>query len=491
MANAPTLHSLAPDKALFLELLTWYVEAADLDLDELVGLLASRFPAADLKQLRLELPLDTQAMTEAEEAVVDCIGRRPLQNVGLTQWRNEPGRNVDWTQTLLRYPGRVPEAYAEIRRTQITDAPLLAGLAGLAERWLIMLEACHTTEYRAERHRKLRTALQRFSSRPQVWNTALARRLRRFSPTAASKIEARFSATHELRGANLSQQLHQYLRYAMDTESWEAKNGDNLFELTSALAIARSAATDADNRPLGAWKLFHNREELGSHYLSSSMLLCRICKGRPKDPAGVDLLGVDCVPDKLTMLIRATGNNATGSQPDLVLTFWRATNESSCVTYLGDAKRNRSGDGRSYLVDSIGKAMVYRQAYADALGVYCVGVGPGAVSSPPLVTLFCYQACNRVANVDTPEGLRSRWKESVAEALGCKRHDVVEILAFDLRHFGLDESGTWDATVLRAWFDRLAYQAHESLIDQEAALSGARKVGQTTRGTAGTPNRHD
>lgn len=250
----------------------------------------------------------------------------------------------------------------------------------------------------------------------------------------------------------------------VETRSWDATNGDLLFELTSTLAIARAATSSTFAATSTKWALVPTTGDETAFQVESNALICRLSKGRPKDPNGNDLLSGADVGDKLSQLIVATGNNATGGQPDIVLTFWRPNAKATCVTYLADAKRNREGTGKTYLSHSIAKALVYRYAYEPAFGANRNGEQVGETTAPPYVTLFCFQACNMVANVETQIGQRSDWQAKLANALIDSQTVIGDVLAFDLRHFGLEEVGAaWDGTILRAWFDRLACQADEAI----------------------------
>jgi hypothetical protein len=245
-----------------------------------------------------------------------------------------------------------------------------------------------------------------------------------------------------------------------DDVLWDVKNADTLFEATATLVIARSAVIEASR----GWSLGSIRScgrATDALTLSSERFRCRIDKGRPRSPGGLELLREFGQADVLSELIRSTGNGATGGQPDIVLTFWDVEQPDRCVTFLADAKRNFSGTGRGYLADSIAKALVYEQAYRVVIGL--TEVGRPCVFRPPrvpAVTLFFYQSVPVVAGVETTR-THDDWQDEVCRAI--RRQELPLVFALDLRHFGVMAGGGWSGKIVGAWFDRLAKSAIESL----------------------------
>src|SRR5690606_9946441 len=88
--------------------------------------------------------------------------------------------------------------------------------------------------------------------------------------------------------------------------------------------------------------------------LRSGELVCEIAKGAPRSAAAFRGERSRPVADLLApwadeVLPRTGRARSTGRQPDLVLSFHLEGDHSHVIFALGDAKRNVTGDGESYI----------------------------------------------------------------------------------------------------------------------------------------------
>lgn len=434
-----------PDLRLFASHVGWLVEALDLQADELLELLAPRFHY-DFDLLRSALIVNAPEMQAAEVALCELLRRGVTHLRRDLCWTAEPGREVDWCRTALEAPIRGPAEFATVAWRPRVDPVLMGALASLAIRWRTVLSRLPNATRCEERVLALDRAAGSTSAPPQVWSEAVARRLRTIDPDCARVIQLGINLWAQLRGAHLRRQLEATFR-TQSLGEWRPDNVDNLFEWTGSLVVARAAV--GEGWKLLPWDGLAVNRGYPDLRLSNGQDVCRISKGRPRDGVGRDLAKAGhAAGDRLSKLIQATGNEATGGQPDIVLTFWRLSDPSRVVTFLADAKRNTEGDGKRYLADSIAKGLVYASAYRDY------------VYTNPICTLFFYKAVRRVLGVDTT-GPRSTWEPDLVEKIGTCA-EFPEVLAFDLTHAGPNEDGT--STSLRAWFRRLAADARRGLV---------------------------
>lgn len=442
----------------FLTNFAWFAQAVDLSLDDVVRLLSSRF-LGDFVLFQEEVFLNSNEARAEEKAICELLARTLLRHSRSVVWGREPGRDVDWCRTWLEAPQRGPGMYANVVDSPRPDGQLIGALQTLAGIRAGRLGAVRTISDSGERVARLRRANSRYTTVGHPWTEVVARRLRHVDPEAARDIETSLAlrrSFHDVRLRNLLLDEAKAVRDgSRSSDEWRSNNADTLFEWTTALALCK-AAVDTGWKPE---KIKQIENSSGPGYPDVTFAFgndqaarCRISKGRPRGP-GDKSQANETQDDELSALIKATGNGATGSQPDIVVTFWRTDGLGSGTpefsTYIGDAKRNVEGDGRAYLAASISKALVYSSAFS------------GLLRNTPHCTLFLYQGVKACLGVGlTDEQLREEGRAAVVAKLADV--ELPKVLCLDLPLIGdVVKAGesAGGSPVLKAYFERLVADA--------------------------------
>lgn len=418
---------------LFLEHLSWLIVEADLAGNSLLQILSQRFEGGF--PFREAIYVDHPAIVASEEATVRLLSRKHKHKQPVLIWGEEPGREVDWFRTVLERGNRGPGHYANIESEELLDRAVSDGLIGLALRWHQILTASVMNDNRKRRRDALVAAVHGTQFRGTPWNATLSRRLRRLAPLELLAIEGGLSLWANLRGEELATHFSRLVR---ENPMITPQNANDLLEWTAALATARAAS-------LNGWKLDRSALELGGGrdiFFSYGDFRCRISKGLLRDGAGQSIGGASG-DDELSELIKATGLKARGIQPDLIVTFWRRDHPAEFVTFLGDAKRNASGEGFGYLASSIAKSFLYTNTYSSFLPL------------APQFTLFMFQGVQEVLGID------GALSGDIASAIPISA-SIPKVFALDMRHWARRSD------VMVAWFQHLHTSAMQRLFSSEA-----------------------
>lgn len=429
-----------------LETLKWFCSAADLTLDDLVGHLRARFQYPEQWEMfRYALRVNEPIQIDAERELVALVKKLPECSRNLRSWSTVPGRNIDWSQTrLAQMTGRRGE-FCSLVRIPTPDIQLRQALAGLAFRWLRVLNVVpdSLTLDRENRIRQLEEVEAIGPGQQSPWSLVIARRLNRIDRKAANAIE---SAMHLWegegnRGKALAVQFGQWLE-TDHARSIQALNEDSLFEWLVALSITRVAV----NHQSAPWKLVPTLATAkdggyGDIWLKRGEFKLRIAKGKPRghDQELRSLIKPDIVTDAQLQ----AGLEPRGFQPDVVLTFFHENRRKTCITFLADAKRNHENDGRGYISPSIQKAAVYVHAFESHL-------------FNPKCTLFFWKGVQKVLGIEVGIGPLNQ-PDVIAGKLNIDNEKIPDILCFDRRM--MEESNG----ILAAWLDLLASRAEEAL----------------------------
>lgn len=447
--------------------------------------LGRRFDGKCRRSLLRHFPLMHPVQEQAEDALCSLLARAIVAQPVRLRRVATVARSVDWTTTYTMASGRErpPLPYLARIRHSIPDRSCLSALATLASSWgkaLALFADSDLSDTRSRsrcevRIQRLARAVPPQLSRglsPVAFDHRHALRLRALDDTAAAQVECVTDAlgfwTALFGGSSASDSdvLSALVRTLSDDD---AENIDTLMEATVALSIARAAVqAEARDWPTHEPWSIESVDDHASKYpvirLKSGALICEIAKGTPRETTGdgsrrriTDLLSV-WADEALPVTGKA---RSRGRQPDVVVTFWLASQPGCTMFVLGDAKRNADGDGELYLRDALEVAATYLMSFGYRMGLKLPSTagGPIATALMPGVTLFCRQGAGRDAS-SAVDMLRSDTRAPV-------------VMAFDLEKHFASATQPWHAPVLAAWLGSLGRQAVKALMISD---SGPRRL---------------
>lgn len=423
-------------------------------------------PAARARFVR-HFPLEHPTQRRAEAGLCSLLSRAIVIHPTKLIPSDEAGRSIDWAATYTRSRGalRPPQPVLARVRHPVPDRGTLGALVSLGRSWKRMLTLAESGGVAGRDYAARRSALGRALA-PQLTRGVVAgafgnrhaARLRRLDEQAAADVHAIEEALAFWKrafGERDPSDLVALQTVGRVLDEADAANIDTLMEATVAISIARAAveAPRADWPTLFPWTVERVDDPRGMYpaiVLRSGDLMCEVSKGTPPS-AGRGAKERARIADLLSPwadeALPATGRaRSSGRQPDVVVSFWFEGDPSRVVFALGDAKRNATGDGESYIRTSIEVAATYLMSFGYRMGLTVPGSGGGAhaTSLMPGVTLFC------------------------RKGTGCDSADAVKrlradkapvVMAFDLEnHLGLGAS-PWASPVLSAWLGTLGRQA--------------------------------
>ncbi|RYZ17920.1 MAG: hypothetical protein EOO70_00500 [Myxococcaceae bacterium] len=462
--NAVAVNEQDSDIALFLDHAGWL--SPRLPDPSWLGVLAwvgSRLEPATAELLRRRLPLETSEQIAAEQAVV----RRLSTGLSSMQRRlrvvENLERSVDWPRSWADALTHPPSVYYASETRPQPDLRLLGALCSLAWSWSCLLRTFGWRpehQARAEQLDQARQAWRELGPRP-YGNSEERRLLRLDRPAALAIREAQQFWSRRFGHQDAQNTLRRMAGWLREDD---ASNTDTLLELTSVVSIARAAtlAPPEDHVVFGEpWRLdalTTMTHKYPAMRLRAGDLICRLGKGVPRAPNG------EVLPDRIGPVLDGLGLRSTGNQPDIVLSFHRASQPDRFVIAVADAKRNKKGDGTDYLRASVEVAMVYLVSYGHGLRA---SLGAGAKEQftgamLPGVTLFCRQGAG---HHDGQKKLDAQEQIAFWRTAGGQGPRPPVVAAFDLTHFG-PHSDDWSAPVLSAWLGCLGRQALGSLKEE-------------------------
>ena len=229
--------------------------------------------------------------------------------------------------------------------------------------------------------------------------------------------------------------------HSENANSFVAANEDNLFEWTIALMIARIAVL-RERWEICPTRFATKNTKYGDVLLRRQSWYLRISKGHPRD--GRDNL---IIPkgdyDRVALLKRYAGYDASGYQPDIVLTFYPEHDGQKATTFLADAKRNATDDGKGYIGSPIDKAAAYVYAFHKWL------------PHPPRCTLFFWQGVAKVIGVNVhtdSEDISSAASAAIRERIE-GNEPMPDIVCFDQRM--IDKN----SEIVSSWLAKLSHLA--------------------------------
>ncbi|HEY6722855.1 MAG TPA: hypothetical protein VI197_02455 [Polyangiaceae bacterium] len=425
-------------------------------------------------------PLSHAVQRRGETAVCALLQRSIVVHATKVLRVSEVTRAVDWpaTYACAHLAGRPPQPLLVRKRDAVPDRASLGALVSLGRSWTRLLELAADHPELGFEYLRRRTAL-RAAMPPQLirglapapYGSRHASRLRRLDDEAAfhvASIEQALGFWRRSFGASATDDSAALSMLARLLDEADAKNIDTLLEATVALSIARAAvnADRADWPTLFPWTVLAVDEPRSMYpviRLRSADLVCEIAKGTPRAPSLGDERApiADLLSPWADEVLPSTGRaRSTGRQPDLVVSFHLEGDPSRVVFALGDAKRNATGDGESYIRAALDVAATYLMAFGYRMGLRLPGPGGGALTTDlmPGVSLFCRQGTGRDA----------------ASAIALLRADrAAVVMAFDLENHLEPEARPWHAPVLAAWLGSLGRQAIRVL----GSTGGSRRRG--------------
>lgn len=347
----------------------WFCSKYDLTLDELLGHLSKRFSGDSHRFIQINLLIDHPLQRNAEKLLAAFIASHAMtaqkKQVHST---SHPTRTTDWPRTHVEHLTGNRGRYWNMTKLSVPDIGLRKGLVNLINRWINLLNLYPNAD-RKERERALEVALGKLAVSPSPWTLGMTKQLSRLDKTVGDAVSA--CLHHWERPSMRGKQLGTHLKnlFSREVGPLSPTNEDHLFEWITAMRIARAACDKG-------WKLEMTRNhsdmaKYGDFLLSKDGLRLRISKGKPRDGNGQLMKsanGRDAMLDKVARIAVRHRVNATGFEPDIVLTFYHASHPGrKTVTFLADAKNNWSGDGKPYIRSQISKAIAYVFAYSEIL----------------------------------------------------------------------------------------------------------------------------
>lgn len=388
----------ADDIDLFVDLSCWVApHLPDPGLWGLLSWLGAWLRPEALRSIRQLLPLDAPAHIAAEHLLAAYL--RGAKGVARQASFDSDvvERSIDWPGTYSRSATRPPFPY--LVREERLDPWLDRALHSLAQQWGALL--C-VYDFGERGNALLVASGNRVPATP--WSPAHTSRLRQGGRESRVLADAIAAALGFWRLPSRPEEVGGRIRELARRFAATADNVNDLLEVSVRLAVARAAleASASDYaQPDVPWhlrSLVPRADRKPVIELGAGNLRCRITKGRPQTLERGRWR--DC-PDMLVGAGEHVGLKPTGNQPDVVLTFW-LDGGSDVATVLGDAKRNVTGTGASYLAASVEVAAVYAVSYRRPLGLRFAEDGTSALTGPvlPAVTLFVRRGMARAQGAE-------------------------------------------------------------------------------------------
>ena len=400
------------------------------------------------------LRMDAPEQHRAEDALIDALQHRFYAQVPRRVLRDEPRRNVDWSDTYRRALTGTPTTFVSQEVEQKPDRALMGALVYQAHQWRDMLGASEKSSHQ-ERADALDAASKRhlptLQGALQPLSPPLMHRLRQNGTEAyrLSVLLNRVFAQQHTRPERLISTIRKAIDEADGWWSSEDADSQNAWNGILEFSILTAITRVADMSPNWALDSIDTDKTYQAHLTHTDAPLRLTVQ---KSPPGADAF--KSIRKRAGM---AKYRDARDSQPDICLTFTHTGTEAS-VSVLGDAKRNATGDhGGDYLYSSFRTAPYYMSAFADALGLH-VDKGEPVGAIRPTFTLFFRQG------IEAPHPAREALANGDAE-------NVPPILAFDIEHhLGLkasdpENNSSWSAPILEDWLACITRQARDRLCE--------------------------
>lgn len=374
--------------------------------------------------LREAFKVDHPIFINGEEAL--CLVAQNLHH-SLTAriTRTSPTRHTDWGKTMASNHGGVMTRFIEKPRKNRHHQQMLSALLVLANDQLTILEAYEDyknplrdriTRLRAAR-RKLEDQLPRTLKRNQKFTKEIRHHLHTEYPEYAGRVTSMLHFLHDKLDPETDRDAFESFCKNL-AKCFQAENSDHLLEVISRLAIARAAFDQGFTK---ITKLITetrtSRKELTLEMKNDVGKVLVIGKGR-------NLLGSEegKYHSKLKECGRAMGDNPSGLEPDICIKL-------GDNFFLGDAKRNPTGDGRNYRASSIKACASYLHEYEVQLK-----------GSIPAFTLFFLQGGEKIAGKSRDEIKEDR------NFPNCENLPIIGL--------GLDKDD-FEGKIIRIWFEKL------------------------------------
>ncbi|MBS0484830.1 MAG: hypothetical protein JSS06_06385 [Proteobacteria bacterium] len=395
-----------------------------------------------------QMLLDTNTQQVAEIALTEIASSMDIRRqYRIRDWREKPGRDIDWSQTRMRTLTGDVGKYCNITRAEQTDRQLTGGLATIARQWSGALKTYRPTNA-DERIKQLEKAIRIFSNDSNIaWSKLLERKLYQKNPAGAQPIVNAIALWN--RKDYQAQELAQTLKdlsmqdQARSGGKW-LKNADNLFEwiITHRIAIAaHQQGWEWDQHKHDADILNYEDKDHNDWRLA-------IYKGRLRQRGAGKI--ENSIGDAIKNAYEDAGLVSNGLMPDIVLEFFRESLDLKSCYFIADAKRNAEDYKLNYVKASIGKAAIYLHAFQNTL------------NNNPKCTLFFWQGINKVFGESFNNGNVKLIDFSQAKADG-KVWRGTEILCLDLRWIKPESEASRHEGILAKWLEHLFNQAKEDL----------------------------
>lgn len=387
--------------------------------------------------------LDQEAQKTAEKALADIAATMNIKRQYRTRfWSENPGRDIDWSQTLLRTMTGDKGRFCNIARAVQIDRQLAAGLATIAREWLQAVQTYDPSD--SNRITGLINALQALSSNAQsmhviAWSTWLERKLYQEDPERTQAISRARSLwlRRTIQGKNLAEAL----KDLWGEKTPDLNNPDNLFEWIMTNRIGISAQSTG-------WDWVEGRDGADFFCRQDNDWQLAIYKGNLRDKGTKrekeisDANDGKKIKDAIQKAYKDTGMESHGMIPDIVIEFFKGGAEEGSASYyfIADAKRNTKDLQKNYIRASINKAAVYLYAFDDHLKLH------------PKCTLFFWQGVDKVLKKSKKDGRAINFGESGDRPILCLDLDWIE---------SEDKNNEPSEGRLSDWLDHLFNQAKQ------------------------------
>jgi hypothetical protein len=468
---------------------------------------ASQLNASTCQELLPKLlRMDSAEQEEAETVLIKLLEQNFRRKRSSWVISDTIGRQTNWAKTFADAAGMIPMRYHNRRQQIELDEELKSALMEQARFWSRLLAKLgnHQTVGKLEdintrfsvRAKQLADAVDQIPGRPMRrchLNQRLLKRLQpQIAPAEYQKLTKALFSWDKALGKDIERlcnKLGGWFIKLSDGEDKKKRNDNSLLELTSHLCIVHGALT-ATVEAIGdgaKWKVVKSQYlEKPIFHLHCGDLNLRIGKGYPQS---VYKVGLDLPTDRYSVYRESMGMDPRGMMPDIVLCFYEDSAPDKPFFLFGDAKRNSSDDGKTYLSTAVKgtvAASVLAFGHLSDININLKAIPPSpTIEGPvmPFFTLFLQQGATNIAGLRKDENLENEWTENELETVveyfrnaTPEKNAVPPIIAFDLRHMaylGNDSEDGMDsnydrAPIMSAWIGHItrSVQNHFAKTDQ-------------------------
>lgn len=362
---------------------------------------------------------------EGEQALCEIVDNLCFTSTSQTTL-SHPSKHTDWAKSLSKSPSGILTRFIDKPRKNRYHAQLLSALFRLIGDQLSILETfCGGQQSIEGRMRRLKAAAKKLQNHAsnkfdnrQRFTKEIKHHLFIGYPHQAVRVSAMLSFLHDeldpITDATAFQSFLERIAHI-----FVAENSDHLLEVICRLAIAKVAYDEGFKIEKIVTENSRSKKELTVEMRNAEGVPFLISKGRrfiKENTQSNDL------SSQIQNCGRAMGDFPSGLEPDICIKF-------NDRIFLGDAKRNPTGDGRAYRASSIKTCASYLLEYKNEIE-----------NSHPKLTLFFLQGGSKIANITRDYIERDGLPD-------CRQIPIIGL--------GLDQDD-FEGAVIMKWFQKIS-----------------------------------